>query len=262
MSEPDLKKRQMMTFWTERVQRFQGDPRANTNDVWLRELEIAAVSRIIRQNSFKHVMDFGCANGYSTIRIAKQHPSYEFLGVDINSEMVSVARRLAKDEKCQNVSFIHADILDNAPEMQFDIIYAIRVFQNIESLAIQKRVFDKLCNMIMPGGLFYFIESYADEYTALNLDRQEMGLSVLPIHPHLTLLTEEFDNHVQSKMKLIERGWPASSYYLITRLLYSYIAMKNEESIDYNHPIHQVASMIPQIGQYGPLKSGLYQKNK
>jgi len=260
MSEENKKKNTMMAFWTERAQTFKSDPRANTNDIWLREVEIEAVSAVIHRNPVKRIMDFGCANGYTTIRIAKQHPSCEFLGLDINHEMISVAQDLAKNEKCENVSFLHADILDNAPEGQFDFIFAIRVFQNIESLTMQKQVFEKMWQMIVPGGLFYFIESYAEGYAVLNRDRQRLGLPVLPIHPHLTLLTDEFDKYVQSKMHLVEQGWPSSSYYLITRLLYSYIAMKDGEPIDYNHPIHQVASLIPQIGPYGPQRSGLYQK--
>lgn len=260
MGDLDDKKKQMIAFWTDRVLKFKSGPRANTNDVWLREIEIEAVSRIIRENPVRRALDFGCANGYTTIRIAKQHPGCEFLGIDINGDMISVAKGLGRDEKCDNVSFVQADILAEAPDGQFDLVYAIRVFQNIEDLEIQKSVFDRLYDVIAPGGLFYFIESYADGYTILNADRQKMGLPLLPIHPHLTLLTDEFDNHVESNMKLLDRSWPSSSYYLITRLVYSYIAMKNDEPIDYNHPIHQVASMVPQIGSYGPQKSGLYRK--
>jgi hypothetical protein len=61
-------------------------------------------------------------------------------------------------------------------------------------------------------------------------------------------------------MDLLERSWPSSSYYLVTRLLYSYIAMKNGEAIDYNHPIHQVGAILPQVGEYGPEQAGFYRK--
>ena len=50
----------------------------------------------------------------------------------------------------------------------------------------------------------------------------------------------------------------SSSYYLITRLLYSFIAKTNDEPIDYNHPIHQVAAIVPQVGEYGPQRACLY----
>src|SRR5574337_417221 len=147
MIEQDEKKEKMMAFWTERVQKFKGDPGANTNDIWLREVEIGAVCCIIRQHTVKHILDFGCANGYTTIRIAKLHPACKFLGLDINGEMISVAKGLAKDERCDNVCFVQADILDRAPKGQFDLVFAIRVFQNIESLEMQKRVFDRLYEM-------------------------------------------------------------------------------------------------------------------
>jgi len=206
------KRREMIAFWSERARKFKSDPRANTNDVWLREVEIEAVSQIIRENPMKRVLDFGCANGYTTIKIAMQHPGCNFVGIDINDDMISVAKGLVAEEKCNNVSFLHSNILDKASDGQFDFIWAIRVFQNIESQEMQKIVFDRLYEMIAPGGLFYFIESYAEGYATLNADRQRMGLPPLPIHTHLTLLTEEFDNHVESKMLLLKRGWPSSSY--------------------------------------------------
>lgn len=260
MTNQHDKKKQMMEFWTERAREFKSDPRANTNDIWLREIEIEAVSGIIRGHNRKCILDFGCANGYTTVRIAKKYPYSQFVGIDINGDMISVADDLAKSEKVTNVSFLQKDILSDSLDLQFDFVFGIRVFQNIEGLEMQESIFDRLYNLIAPGGLFYFIESYTDGYTMLNADRQKMGLPLLPIHSHLTLLTSEFDSHVESKMKLLEYSWPSSTYYLITRLLYSYIAMKDGEPIDYNHPIHQVASMVPQIGRYGPQKAGLYRK--
>src|SRR5262249_16002097 len=141
-----------------------------------------------------------------------------------------------------------------------DFIYAIRVFQNMESLQTQKSVFDTLRGLLKSAGFLLCVESYLDGYTRLNADREKLGLSTLPIHSHLTLLTQEFDDFASGKMKLIKRDFLSSSYYLVTRLLYTYIAKMSNEPIDYNHPIHQVAAMIPQIGEYGPQRANLYQK--
>jgi hypothetical protein len=94
----------------------------------------------------------------------------------------------------------------------------------------------------------------------MNQDRVKMGLEPLPIHSHLTLLTNDFDSFASAKVKLVSRESLSSSYYLITRLLYSYIAKMNHEPIDYNHPIHQVAAMVPQIGDYGPQRAVLCRK--
>jgi SAM-dependent methyltransferase len=255
------KKTQMMNFWSERAKLYEGDPRANTNDIWLREVEIAYVDRVIKGQAVKAIMDFGCANGYSTSRLAKLNPEISFLGVDINPDMINVATSFAAEPDADNLDFRHADVLQEPVEEKFDLIYTIRVFQNIESVEMQKAVFDAVLERLNPGGRLLYVESYLDGYTRLNEDRVKMSLNPLPIHPHLTLLTDEFDDYVAGKMKLLGRDYLSSSYYLITRLLYSYIAKMNEEEIDYNHPIHQVAAMVPQVGDYGVQKASLYQKS-
>lgn len=255
------KKDKMLTFWSDRAKLYAGDPRANTNDIWLREVEIAYVDKVLHDDSYRDILDFGCANGYSTSRLAKSNSQARFTGVDINPDMIDVARANSEKESSPNLAFRTLDVLQESITEKFDLIYAIRVFQNIESLEMQKKVLDRLYDLLKPGAVLLYIESYRDGYTRLNEDRQNMGLTPLPIHEHLTLLTDEFDSHVSSKMKLIRRDSLSSSYYLATRLLYSYIAKMNNEPIDYNHPIHQVAAMIPQIGDYGPQNASLYQKS-
>lgn len=257
----DDKRQAMVDFWSERVKRFATDARSNTNDVWLRELEIDCVDKIIKEHNITNVLDFGCANGYSTLRLAGANPGTIFVGVDLNSDMIEAAKR-AGDSDSRNTSFRRLDILKEEMGASFQFIYAIRVFQNIESPEMQRAVFDRVYELLEPDGLFYYIESYADGYAQLNIDRKRMGLAPLPIHPHLTLLTDDFDDHVSKRLELLERSSPTSSYYLVTRLLYSYLAKMNDEPIDYDHPLHRAATLLPQIGEYGPQKSALYQKKK
>lgn len=254
------KKDKMINFWSERARLYAGDPRANTNDIWLREVEIAYVDKVLKAGSYKDVLDFGCANGYSTSRLAKANSQARFTGVDINPEMIDIAKSRSETESLSNLEFRRVDVLQDVITEKYDLIYGIRVFQNIESLEMQQKVVDKLCELLKPGGMLLYIESYLDGYKRLNEDRVKMGLNPLPIHEHLTLLGDEFDNHVASKLNLISKDSLSSSYYLVTRLLYSYIAKMNNEAIDYNHPIHQVAAMIPQIGEYGPQNALLYRK--
>jgi len=175
--------------------------------------------------------------------------------------MIEVAKTYSEQESSPNLDFRKLDVLQDPIPEKYDFIYAIRVFQNIESLDMQEKVLDRLYDLLKPNGMLLYIESYLDGYMRLNEDREKMGLTPLPIHEHLTLLTDEFDSHVGSKMRLIRRDSLSSSYYLVTRLMYSYIAKMNNEPIDYNHPIHQVAAMIPQIGDYGPQNASLYQKS-
>lgn len=254
------KRDKMMAFWSERAKLYKSDPRANTNDIWLRQLEINYVDRIIKSHPFKRIMDLGCANGYSTITLARLNRNIEFVGADLNYDMIEVAMESLERENLPNLEFRQLDITKDVLTERYDFIFAIRVFQNIESLEMQKKVFNTVYNLLNTNGMFLYIESYVDGYKRLNEDRITMGLTPLPIHEHLTLLTDDFDNYVSEQMDLSIREFLSSSYYLITRLLYSYIAQMNNDPIDYDHPIHQVAVMVPQIGDYGPQKASLYNK--
>jgi SAM-dependent methyltransferase len=250
----------MLAFWSERVNRFASDPRSNTNDVWLREIEIRCVDSVLKNHDCMSILDFGCANGYTTMRLAEQNPARKFLGVDINPDMIQAANEALGAQPMENVRFELLDVLAARLDGHFDCIYAIRAFQNIESPEMQRAVFDKLEGYLGPRGFFYYIESYADGYARLNRDREALGLASLPIHRHLTLLTDDFDAHVSKRLDFVQRSWASSSYYLVTRLVYSYIAKMNNEPIDYNHALHKVASIIPQVGDYGPQKATLYRK--
>lgn len=250
----------MSKFWSERARLYGSDARTNTNDIWLREIEISNVDRIIKTYKPLKILDFGCANGYSTIRLAKLNPQCTFSAIDINPDMIKIANDLLIENDCNNCSFHLMNIFNNSFDTKFDLIYTIRVIQNIDNFNNQKKIFNQLYKIMKEKGYFYYIESYEEGYESINNDRLKMGLSPLPIHPHLTLLSKKFDNYVSKSMNLIETTSPSSSYYLITRLVYSYIAKQNKAEIDYNHPLHIVASMVPQIGNYGPQNANLFKK--
>jgi SAM-dependent methyltransferase len=251
------KHNEMLCFWTDRVRRYGTDPKSNTNDRWLREVEISSVQKVLDRYRPRRVLDFGCANGYTTRRLAEAYPDILFVGVDLNENMITAAKEVSLP---QNLSFCCGNVLVEDIAQDLDLILSIRAFQNIETLDSQIRVVDRLHDMLAANGFLFFIESYVDGYEQLNLDRAHIGLPALPIHSHLTLLTEAFDERLGKIMDCVEKGSPSSVYYLITRLVYSKLASLNNESIDYDHPLHRLAAVVPQIGEYGPQRSGLFKK--
>ncbi|MGB8275123.1 MAG: class I SAM-dependent methyltransferase [Alphaproteobacteria bacterium] len=254
----------MLEFWSERAQRFGTDPRANANDVWVREIEIRAVAEVIARCAGEKdrvsVLDFGCANGFSSLRLADMFPEVDFTAVDINPDMIANAKAGLSKAGLENLAFRCADVLKDDFGHGFDVIYAIRVFQNMDSLQTQKRYAQALIGLLAPGGRLLFIESYADGYERLNRDRAELDLPPLPLHPHLTRLTDAFDEFLGARMKSERKDNPFSSYHLITRLVYSWYAREMGEDIDYDHPLHRVAAVIPSLGDYGPLRLRVYRK--
>ena len=254
------KRDEMLAFWSERASRYGSAPQANTADEWLRKIEISYADGLIKSFGAQHVLDVGCANGYSTLQLAESNRETRFLGVDLNADMILLAQQSGAAEKSPNALFHQCDILRDPLSDRFDMIIAVRVFQNMESHEAQQEALDRLIARLRPGGAMLFIESYCDGYRQLNEDRRQIGLPALPIHSHLTLLSEEFDRYVDSRTEVITRESIASSYYFVTRLVYSKLAMLNNEAIDYDHPIHRIAAELPQIGEYGPLKATVCRK--
>jgi len=240
----------MLRFWTQRAQAYGTDPRANTNDVHLRALEQDWLCRWIVRAGAQRVLDFGCANGGTTALLARMFPEIRFLGIDLCQAMIDRAR--AQDSG-DNLSFEERDILARPLSERFDVIISVRVMQNVESESMQHRIADALIDALSPGGMVLFIESYAAEYAQLDEDRAALGLPALPRHAHQTLLTPAFDHYVARRTAVVERSSIASTYYLVTRLIYSALASERGEAIDYDHPLHRLAAQVPQIGEYGPL---------
>ncbi|HCP46357.1 MAG TPA: hypothetical protein DIU15_09960 [Deltaproteobacteria bacterium] len=254
------KQDQMLRFWSDRAATHGADPRANTNDVHLRSLEISYVDQAIKDADPSSILDFGCANGFSTHRLASTHPNRSFLGIDLNRDMIQVASMGHDTRPPENLAFQCQDIEAEPIATSFDFIYCIRVLQNMPSMDAQKGAIDALCEALHPGGTLVTIESYAEGYSILNQDREALGLSPLPIHPHLTLLTPELDEHTGTMLNQVRQDSLSSSYYLITRLVYSSLATQAGEAIDYDHPLHKLAAQVPQVGTYGPQLATIYRK--
>ena len=72
----------------------------------------------------------------------KLHPEASFLGIDINADMIRIAETFPASEGLSNLEFRVADVVAGEVKEKFDFIFTIRVFQNIESAAMQKTVFD------------------------------------------------------------------------------------------------------------------------
>lgn len=256
------KNAKMVEFWSERARRFRDHPAANANDVWIREIEMRSVAAVIDRHETDgdrlSVLDFGCANGYSSMRLARDHPSARFLAIDINPEMIETAQASLRKARLDNLDFTCLDMLECPLGKTFDIIYGMRVFQNMDSLATQKQYFSALADCLKPGGRLVTIESYVDGYENLNADRVERDLPPLPLHAHLTRLTEEFDRFAEQRLNVEQKSNPFSTYHLITRVAYSLYAKELGEEIDYNHPLHQIAAMAPSYGDYGPLRLRVY----
>src|ERR1700687_5636383 len=88
-----LNEDQIRDYWRTQATKFGEDHRASWTDVHAINLEIAEISRRLRDDT--RVIDIGCANGFSTTHYAERF-RIDIKGVDYIPEMIAAANeRLA-----------------------------------------------------------------------------------------------------------------------------------------------------------------------
>ena len=100
-------------FWTAQAQRFD-ETLANCHEPFLAAAAIGERDR---------VLDVGCGTGLATRDAARAAKSGSALGVDLSSQMIALAQKLAADEGVGNVEFRQADAQIHPFESaEFDVV--------------------------------------------------------------------------------------------------------------------------------------------
>jgi len=248
---------QIRDYWNQQAEQFGSDPRATTNDIWLREIEITSVSTILdRMDANDRVLDIGCGNGFSTIRWARSH-SQEFVGGDYSSAMISEALQALSSEPPtvrQRLDFRTMDVL-NLPANEFNMVISDRCLINLESKADQFLAIDQIARALKPGGTYVAIENFKG--AQLNFDdlRVQLDLQPIPVRWHNLLLEEdEFVEHAARRFRFIGARNISSLYYLVTRGVFSKLCSLEGKEPTYDHPIYEIAAELPIVGDFGPTK--------
>ena len=131
-----------------------------------------------RLKSGIRVCDLGCAEGVAVTIMAKSFPQSSFIGIDISSEAIEVARREARLQQIENLKFLEIDAADlfDHKELEgfFDYVTAF------DAIHDQTRPGDALLgvnHILSPEGLFSMVDIAASSNLADNLE--------LPMGPFL-----------------------------------------------------------------------------
>ncbi|HXR60924.1 MAG TPA: class I SAM-dependent methyltransferase [Solirubrobacterales bacterium] len=77
------------------------------------------------------VLDAGCGDGLLSLSLAKRHPSWTIVGVDLREDMLALARARAHSRSLGNVSFESADLLKPLALSDFDAVIALECLSEI-----------------------------------------------------------------------------------------------------------------------------------
>jgi trans-aconitate methyltransferase len=97
------------------------------------------------------VLDAGCGDGLLTISLARRHPDWELIGVDLRDDMLDGARSRAGNRGLDNVAFFVGDLERPLPERDQDAVLAIECLTEIPD---DRAALRQMAAALAPGGLF------------------------------------------------------------------------------------------------------------
>ena len=96
------------------------------------------------------VLDAGAGDGLLSLAIAKRHPHWSILGVDLREDLLAGARARARGRALQNVRFEPADLTEELPESGLDVVLALECLSEIPD---DQGALRTMAAALAPGGL-------------------------------------------------------------------------------------------------------------
>lgn len=79
------------------------------------------------------ILDAGCGTGNRTIEMAKAYPNANFIGIDMTTNSLKIARNQAEQLKISNVEFYEQNILESIDMEKFDLIVSTGVIHHLSN---------------------------------------------------------------------------------------------------------------------------------
>ena len=247
-------------YWNNRAEKFKDSPVATTNDVCLRKLETKEMIKTIRKLNLPAgalILDVGCGDGRSTLMIANQFPELFFVGIDYCDKMIknAQARMVTKYPLSRNISFKVESILDPSPTNTYSVVISSRCLINLISSSEQKKALANIAKCLVDNGTYIGIENFIKENHNLNRLRNFFGLEAIPIRWHNRFFDEDiFLNDISKYFHNVKLNDFLSSYYILTRVIYSKLCNMFGGKPSYSHWMHKIGMLLPSRGRFCPVR--------
>lgn len=244
-------------YWEDRADEHKDSPNATTNDIYLREIEISTVLKALEhaQSEGVHtVADVGCGNGYSTLQMATAFPDLIFHGYDYSERMIKNALDTKEELGINNINFSTYDVLSGPLEDKYDFISTDRCLINLPSWELQQQGVNNISQSLNTNGFYLMIENFIEGQNNFNAVRKEFDLPEIPVRGHNHFFERApFEQFISKQFEIIHRENISSSYYLVSRVIYSAICKKTGVDPDYLDDHHSLGSKLPYLGDFGPV---------
>lgn len=246
-------------YWAEQAEEHGADPAASWSDHHAIALEIEELVRRVPKGH--RVLDAGCGNGYTAIRLALRR-DVAIHGVDYIDKLIESARAEAtrlQDEMIGLATFDVGDVTSLAfDDESFDTVVCVRVLINLGSWDKQRVGLEECLRVLRPGGELLLSEATLQGWRRLNALRGEWGLDEIPMPPfNLYLDQEAVAAALPDDCRLVEIVDFASSYYVGTRVLKPLLASvtgKHDIVADPDAEWNRLSAALPAWGDYGTQK--------
>jgi SAM-dependent methyltransferase len=108
----------------------------------------------------KRMLDFGCGSGASTVVLERLFPELELVGVELEEDLLSIARLRAEHYGLDPSIFLRSPSGDRLPDAlgRFDYICFSAVYEHMLP-AERRRLLPLLWDVLEPGGLLFLNET-------------------------------------------------------------------------------------------------------
>jgi len=234
---------------------------AGTNDFMLTEIEHRFILSMVRPGS--NVLDLGCGNGMTLIRLAKEN-GCRGMGIDFSEKMVEVAREaVAREGLSDRLSISHVAVPPIPDQIgKFDYVISQRCFINLKTVDEQKAAVQGVEKLLRSDGVYLMIECSNDGGNATNELRERLGLEPLAAPWHnLFFNNADVQSWQTERFRIKELRHISSTYHFLSRVVYAALAAEKGEELKYDSEINKLSLKLPQeTGIFGPVKCWVWKK--
>ncbi|MBI4431776.1 MAG: class I SAM-dependent methyltransferase, partial [Candidatus Omnitrophica bacterium] len=194
---------QIKKFYSDKAASHRSDAKASMPDKILIDKEIEILSGYLKTGM--HLLDVGCANGYSTFRLAEKARIFA-KGIDYVENMIRQAEEnLANwnNPLGSSLSFAVGDVTTLLEsDGAYDVVLSKRCIINLPSWKFQQKALDEMLKPLRSGGLLLLSEAFENGWRNMNKVREFFNLKEIPQPWHNLYLSEEkVKSHLKNKCR-------------------------------------------------------------
>lgn len=244
---------EIRNYWEGRAS-DDSSAQSTTQDVFLREIELNTLIEEIKKFSPKRVADVGSGDGRTTIGLARTFSDVQFFGFDYSPAMVNNSNQILSTQSVSNIVFNQLDVTVDLSH-SFDLIYTTRCLINLPSWDLQKKALRNIHKSLADKGVYVMIENFVEGHENFNLIRKKFELPEIQIREHnLFFQRQQLLDYTTDFFEVTEEVNISSSYYLVSRVVYSKICSDSCKQPDYFDEHHRYAAGLPFCGEFGPVR--------